>query len=75
MAVPGPPAHGRTGPPPSGGRYGLLLALLIVTYLLSASGLGVVVADIQAVLFLGVVLLALRTVADESRGGALVIAS
>ncbi len=52
---------GRTGPPPSGGRYGLLLLLLILTYLLSASGLTVLVADIQTVLFLGAVLLALRT--------------
>jgi hypothetical protein len=35
--------------------------LLIVTYLLSASGLGQVIVDIQTVLFFGVVLLALRT--------------
>ena len=53
---------GRTGSPASReGRYGLLLALLIVTYLLSASGLGVTIVDLQALLFLGAVLLALRT--------------
>jgi hypothetical protein len=64
-APPGPSgasgSTGRTGPAPREARYGLLLALLIVTYLLSASSLGRLVADIQAVLFLGVVLLALRT--------------
>jgi hypothetical protein len=53
---------GRTGSStPHEARYGLLLALLIVTYLLSASGLGSAITDIQAVLFLGAVLLALRT--------------
>jgi hypothetical protein len=61
----GPPGEsgsaGRTGPSSREARYGLLLALLIVTYLLSASGLGAVVSDLQAVLFFGVVLLALRT--------------
>jgi Ion channel len=51
----------RTGPAPREARYGLLLALLVVTYLLSASGLGRLVAAIQGVLFLGVVLIALRT--------------
>jgi hypothetical protein len=51
----------RTGPAQREARYGLLLALLIVTYLLSVSGFGRLVAAVQAVLFLGVVLLALRT--------------
>jgi hypothetical protein len=52
---------GGTGPAPGEARYGLLLALLVVTYLLSASGLGAVVSDIQSVLFLGAVVIALRT--------------
>src|ERR1700675_3262452 len=51
----------RAGPPGHGGRYGLLLLVLILTYLLSASGLSALAADVQTVLFLGVLLLALRT--------------
>jgi len=51
----------RTGSAQREARYGLLLALLVVTYLLSASGLGVAVVDLQALLFLGAVLIALRT--------------
>ena len=51
----------RVGPPGHGGRYGLLLLVLILTYLLSASGLSTLAADVQTVLFLGVLLLALRT--------------
>jgi hypothetical protein len=39
----------------------VLLILLIVTYLLSASGLSTVAADLQTLLFAAVVLLALRT--------------
>jgi hypothetical protein len=42
-------------------RYGALLLLLILTYLLSASGLSVLAAELQTVLFLAVMLLALRT--------------
>jgi hypothetical protein len=42
------------------GRYGLLLLLLILTYLLSASGLSAVAGEVQTLLFLGVMLLALR---------------
>jgi hypothetical protein len=64
---------GRTSTPPSGGRYGLLLLLLILTYLLSASGL-VLVTDIQTVLFLGVVLLALRTARISRRLTRLLVA-
>jgi Ion channel len=52
---------GRAGSSPPEARYGLLLALLIVSYLLSASGLGALVTDIQSLLFLGVLVLALRT--------------
>jgi hypothetical protein len=59
---------GRVGPvgrrlrraPESTPRYGALLLLLIATYLLSASGLSVLVAELQTVLFFGVMLLALR---------------
>jgi hypothetical protein len=51
----------RAGPPGHGGRYGLLLLVLILTYLLSASGLSALAEDVQTVLFLGVLLLALRT--------------
>jgi hypothetical protein len=54
------------------GRYGLLLLLLILTYLLSASGLSALVAELQTVLFLGVMLLALRT-GEASRRAATVI--
>jgi hypothetical protein len=52
---------GRGDPSAPAGRYGLLLLLLVVTYLLSASGLSTLAADLQIVLFLGVVLLVLRT--------------
>jgi hypothetical protein len=57
----------RAGPPEPSGRYGLLLLVLISTYLLSASGLSSLAADLQTILFLGVLLLALRT-ARVSRG-------
>jgi Ion channel len=51
----------RTTPSQPTGRYGLLLLLLIVTYLLSASGLSDIAAYLQFALFFGVVLLVLRT--------------
>jgi len=54
----------RTGSPGAGGRYGLLLAVLIGTYLLTAfSGakLATLTTEIQVVLFAGVLLIALRT--------------
>ena len=44
-----------------GGRYGLLLLLLIATYLLAAFGLSTLAAEIQITLFLVILLLALRT--------------
>jgi hypothetical protein len=53
--------RGRTGPSGGGGRYGLLLALLIGTYLLTAFSGAKLAAEIQVVLFAGVLLLALRT--------------
>ena len=62
-----PPRGGRAvpgGPPP---RYGVLLLLLIATYLLSASALSEVAADVQILLFLGVMLLVLRTARANRR--------
>jgi hypothetical protein len=52
---------GRRPPQQPTQRYGLLLLLLILTYLLSASGISVVAAELQTVLFFAVMLLALRT--------------
>lgn len=57
---------GRVGRPEPGGRYGLLLLLLIATYLLSASRISTLATELQAILFLGVLLLVLRT-AQASR--------
>ena len=45
----------------TGARYGSLLVILIVTYLLSAFTFGWVVSAVQVILFLLVVLIALRT--------------
>ena len=44
----------------SGPRYGSLLLILVVTYLLSAFGSGHLIGAVQVVLFLAVVLIALR---------------
>ena len=44
----------------SGPRYGSLLLILVVTYLLSAFTVGRLVSAVQVVLFLAVVLIALR---------------
>jgi hypothetical protein len=52
---------GRTGRPHFGGRYGLLLLVLIMTYLLSAFSTTRLVTSLQVLLFLLVLLLALRT--------------
>ena len=51
----------RTGRSHRGGRYGLLLVVLILTYLLSAFSTSRLVTDLQVLLFLAVLLLALRT--------------
>ncbi len=51
----------RTGRREPGGRYGLLLLVLIATYLLSAFTSGRIISDIQILLFLALLLLALRT--------------
>ena len=53
--------NGRTGPPESGGRYGLLLIILIASYLISAFSNGRLEANIEIVLFVAVLLIALRT--------------
>ncbi len=53
-------SSGRTGPPRASGRYGLLLLVLLSTYLLSSFSIKVV-ADFQVLLFLAVLLIALRT--------------
>jgi len=52
---------GRRPPQERTARYGVLLLLLIVTYLLSASGFSTLIAELQTLLFFGVLLLALRT--------------
>ncbi len=46
-------SSGRARLPPTGGRYGLLLLVLISTYLLSSFSIKVV-ADLQVLLFLAV---------------------
>jgi hypothetical protein len=56
-----PGGSGRTGRRGPGGRYGLLLLVLIVTYLLSAFVQGRIISDLQLLLFLALLLLALRT--------------
>jgi hypothetical protein len=54
-------ANGRTGSPPRGGRYGLLLLVLIGTYLLSAFSGANLTTEVQVVLFAVISLIALRT--------------
>src|SRR6202046_4544669 len=58
---PGVPGRAGSRPPREPARYGVLLLLLIVTYLLSASGFSTLIAELQTLLFFGVLLLALRT--------------
>jgi len=53
--------RGRTGPSPNGGRYGLLLVVLIGSYLLTAFSGATLATQVQVILFALVVLLALRT--------------
>ena len=55
------PGHSRTGPPRRGGRYGLLLLVLVGTYLLAAFSSAKPVTETQVVLFAVVLLMALRT--------------
>jgi len=54
-------AKGRTGSPRGGARYGLLLLVLIATYLFSAFGGKQLAAELQVLLFATVLLIALRT--------------
>jgi hypothetical protein len=53
--------HGRTGSPPRGGRYGLLLLLLIGTFLLTGFSGAKLATEVQVFLFALVLLMALRT--------------
>jgi Ion channel len=53
--------RGRTRPPPGGGRYGLLLAVLVGTYLLAAFSAAKLATEVQVILFAGILLIALRT--------------
>jgi hypothetical protein len=53
--------RGRTGSSQGGGRYGLLLLVLIGTYLFSAFGGKQLASELQVLLFAVVLLLALRT--------------
>jgi hypothetical protein len=48
-------------PPPTGGRYGILLLVLVATYLLAAFTSSRLITDLQVALFLVLLLLALRT--------------
>jgi Ion channel len=52
--------RGRTGPP-GGGRYGLLLVVLVGTFLLAGFSGAKLATELQVVLFTGVLLIALRT--------------
>ena len=56
----------------SGPRYGSLLVILIVTYLLSALTVGALVSTVQVLLFLGVVLIALRSGRFRRRTGQII---
>jgi hypothetical protein len=53
--------RGRAGSPQGGGRYGLLLLVLVVTYLFTAFGGKQLATELQVLLFALVLLLALRT--------------
>jgi hypothetical protein len=54
-------SRGRAGSPDSGGRYGLLLLVLVATYLLSAFNSTKLAIDLQIALFAVVLVLTLRT--------------
>jgi hypothetical protein len=61
VTQPTEPGHGRTGSSQRGGRYGLLLVVLIGTYVLAAFSGAKVATELQVVLFAAVLLIALRT--------------
>jgi hypothetical protein len=63
---------GRAIRPGSGARYGLLLLVLISTYLLSAFSSSKLVDDLQVGLFVAVLLLALRTLSWSRRSSMLI---
>jgi hypothetical protein len=67
-------SRGRTEPPDSGGRYGLLLLVLIATYLLSAFSGQKAAAAVEIGLFAVVLVLALRSSPLPGRWPALIIA-
>jgi hypothetical protein len=52
---------GRTGRSEPSGRYGLLLLVLVATYVISAFTNGRVISNLQVLLFLALLLLSLRT--------------
>jgi len=64
--------RGRAGRPETGGRSGLLLLMLIASYLLSAFSSTRLTVDLQILLFAAVLLLALRTSRLKPRWTALV---
>jgi Ion channel len=57
----GPGSRGRTGPPQGSGRYGLLLLVLIATYLFSAFNGQHLTTQFQIGLFAAILLLGLRS--------------
>jgi hypothetical protein len=63
--------HGRTGSPQGGGRYGLLLLVLIATYLLSAFNGRNLATGAQLGLFSLILLLAMRSSPLPGRTSAL----
>lgn len=65
------PIRSRLAPP--GERYGLLLLLLVVTYLLSAFTTGLWIIAVQTVAFVGALLLALRSSPVPTRVARLLI--
>lgn len=77
MAAQKPQSHARPdkGPAPSPGRFGLLLIVLIITYLLSAFAAGRWIDAVRVALFTGAVLLALRSAVLPRRTGRLIQAT
>jgi len=69
-ATPDDPPADRASQPGlgTGSRFGVLLLILVFTYLLSAFVVGAVIAVVQVLLFLAVLLLALRTGRLSRRG-------
>jgi len=74
-ATPERAASSRARRPSPGQRYGLLLLVLIATYLLSAFTTGLVINLAQIVLFMGTLLLALRNSLVSRRATRLLVAA